>query len=91
MLAKFFIFYYINNMKNNKFAERLKNLRVSFGFTQSSLGNMVGYNKTAICDWETRGKEPKFDILIKLAGIFNVSTDFLLGVVDKKSNDKIKQ
>ena len=73
-------------MSNNKFSERLKQLRKKSGHTQTSLGELLGYNKTAICDWETRGKEPRFDILIKLAGIFNVSTDYLLGVEKNKEN-----
>ena len=71
-------------MKKNTFAERLKELRKGKGYTQEFLGQMMGYNKSAICDWETRGKEPKFDTLIHLADNLDVSTDYLLGVEQKR-------
>ena len=67
-------------MKKNLFAQRLKETRKNKGYTQDFLAKMLGYNKSAICDWETRGKEPKFDILIELSNILDVTTDYLLGV-----------
>lgn len=80
MLAKKLVIYYIIVMKTNLFSERLKELRIKKKLTQGELGELLGYNKTAICDWETRGKEPRFDVLIKLCNIFKVSSDFLLGI-----------
>ena len=70
-------------MKTNLFSIRLKEARIKNGYTQEMLANKIGYNKSAICDWETRGKEPNFDVLLKLLEILNVSADYLLGV-DKK-------
>ena len=67
-------------MKKNLFSKRLKETRKNKGYTQDFLAQMLGYNKSAICDWETRGKEPKFDILIELCNILDVTTDFILGV-----------
>lgn len=73
-------------MKRNLFAQRLKSRRKEKGYTQEFLGEMLGYNKSAICDWETRDKEPRYDILISLSQILDCTTDYLLGVVD--TNDK---
>ena len=67
-------------MKKNLFAERLKKIRREKGYTQEFLGQMLGYNKSAICDWETRGKEPKYDVLLSLCEILGVSADYLLGI-----------
>lgn len=66
-------------MKNNLFAIRLKETRIKQGFTQEMLAKEIEYNKSAICDWETRGKEPSFDVLLKLTKILNVSADYLIG------------
>lgn len=66
-------------MKNNLFSTRFKETRIKNGYTQELLASEIGYNKSAVCDWETRGKEPCFDVLIKIANILNVSTDYLLG------------
>lgn len=66
-------------MKNNLFSTRFKETRIKNGLTQELMANEIGYNKSAICDWETRGKEPSFDVLLKICKILNVSTDYLLG------------
>ena len=66
----------------NKFGERVKELRLEHGLTQEQLAKELGYKKNSVCNWEIRGKEPDFDMLIRLALMFNVSTDYLLGLVD---------
>ncbi len=67
---------------NNKFSERIKELRTEKGWTQSELADKINYKRNSISNWETRGKEPDFDTLILLANLFNVSSDFLLGIKD---------
>lgn len=66
-----------------KFAERVKKLRIENGLTQKQLSEKFNLNRTAVSDWETRDKEPSYLTLINLAKFFNVTTDYLLGVVDE--------
>lgn len=66
----------------NKFAIRVKELRLEKGWTQQELADKLDYKRNSICNWEIHNKEPDFDMLIKIAHIFNVSTDYLLGVED---------
>lgn len=69
--------------KENKFADRLLELRKEKGISQEKLGEALdGYKKTSISEWELGKKEPSFDVLLKVAEYFNVSTDYLLGRVD---------
>lgn len=68
--------------KINKFSQRVKELRKEKGWTQLQLAEQIGYKLGAVSEWENRHKEPSFDTLIKLANVFNVSTDYLLGRVD---------
>ena len=49
----------------NKFAERIKELRKENGWTQEQLASFLGYKRSAISEWETRNKEPVFDTLIQ--------------------------
>ena len=84
LFAKSWLVDYHINMKQNLFSQRLKEARIKNGLTQEQLAKEVGYNKSAICDWETRGKEPNFDILLKLVKILNVSADYLIGVPNVK-------
>ena len=60
------------------FGEKIYNLRVKFGLSQSELGNLVGVTNKAVSKWENGVSKPTFDILNKLANIFKVSVEELL-------------
>jgi len=62
---------------------RLKELRTDNEMTQSELGNRVGVIKQTVSSWESNTSAPNYEIVCKLAKIFNVSTDYLFGVTDK--------
>ena len=66
-----------------KFSERIKKLRIENGLSQEKLGKELHISRTAINDWENRGIETSFTTLIKIAQYFNVTTDYLLGLVDE--------
>lgn len=63
---------------------RIKNLRKAIGLTQAELGNKLGVIKQTVSSWENEISSPGNDALIKMADIFNVSLDYLLG---KTNND----
>ncbi len=67
-------------MKKNRFAEVLRELRLEKGLTQQQLGDIIGYRRVSICDWESRGRYPNYDVLIQLAEYFGVTVGYLLGV-----------
>lgn len=52
--------------------------------SQEKLGALVGFERSTIAMWEAGRSEPDNKTLIKLAEIFGVSTDYLLGLTDKK-------
>ena len=64
------------------FSERLKELRMRHGYSQSELAKAIGVERTRYNKWEAAGTEPSFAVLVKIADFFNVSTDYLLGRVD---------
>ncbi len=66
-----------------KFGERVKKLRTENNLTQKQLSEKFNLNRTAVADWETRGKEPSYSTLMDIAKFFNVTTDYLLGVIDE--------
>lgn len=74
-----------------KFAKRLRQLRKEKGLTQEELGNIFGLAKTTIAGYEKGGKEPKYEILVKIAEYFNVNTDYLLGLSDSKKRIVLKR
>lgn len=47
--------------------------------SQSELAQMLGISRSAVSSYENGTRSPNHDMLLKLAVLFNVSTDFLLG------------
>ena len=70
-----------------EFGNRIKTLRQKNSFTQSQLAERLGVTKSVISAYETGLRMPSYDILISLARIFKVSTDYLLGVERKEEID----
>ncbi|MEY8321408.1 helix-turn-helix transcriptional regulator [Lachnospiraceae bacterium 46-61] len=64
------------------FKDRLKMLRKEKKMTQVTLGQMLNYGYTAIANYESGRNNPSIEDLKKIAAIFNVSMDYLLGVND---------
>lgn len=61
------------------FGNTLKELRQKAGMTQKDLASKVGVTKSVISYYELSERSPSPEMLMKLAAIFHVSTDFLLG------------
>lgn len=58
---------------------RIKKLRLSKHLKQEHLAELVGINRVAITYYENNTRQPTYETLIRLAAIFDVSTDYLLG------------
>ncbi|GEN32024.1 transcriptional regulator with XRE-family HTH domain [Cerasibacillus quisquiliarum] len=67
-----------------KFNERLKHCRKMIGLTQEQIAIELGIKRTTYTKYETGENLPDFKILIKLADLFNVTTDYLLGRKSEK-------
>ena len=69
------------------FGNVLKTLRLKENMTQAKLAQKLGLTKSVISAYETGLRLPSYDILIHIARIFNVSTDYLLGLERKQEID----
>ena len=69
------------------FGKRLKLLRSQAGLTQKQLGAMIGVSKSVISFYELQERSPSPDVLMKLAAVFHVSSDYLLGLESGDSID----
>ncbi len=63
--------------------QRIKYLRNQNGFTQAQLAKKLNKSKSAICRYESGGKEPSLNTLIDISTLFNVSLDYLVGLEKK--------
>ncbi|EDN8918339.1 helix-turn-helix domain-containing protein, partial [Listeria monocytogenes] len=65
------------------FGNRLKQLRKNNNKTQEDISKILGISRGAYSHIENGRNEPDMETIVKLADIFEVSTDYLLG----KSNN----
>ena len=61
---------------------RIKELRKEFGLSQVDLAQRMEVTKQTISNWENENIQPSVDMLVGLANVFNVTTDYLLGLDD---------
>lgn len=66
------------------FGERLKELRKNAGLTQLQLAEKIWVTKATISYYEQSERNPSPEILKKLADVFHVTTDYLLGIESKQ-------
>lgn len=66
----------------SKIASILKALRTSKRLTRKQMAEIIGIRERVVLNYEQGDSNPPYDILIKFADYFGVSTDYLLGRTD---------
>ena len=61
------------------FRERLLEQRKLYGYTQRDMAERLGISQPSYVRYENGTSEPTQENLVKIADIFDVSTDYLLG------------
>ena len=62
------------------FSKHLKELRLENHFTQREIAAKVGVAHVSYLHWEQGKTEPSIDNICKLCEIFDVTSDYLLGI-----------
>lgn len=64
--------------------DRIKELRVRYNMNQRELADKLGIGNSTISQYETGERTPSDEVKVKMADLFNVSLDYLLGRTDNK-------
>ena len=64
--------------------ERLAELRKDHGMNQQELADKLGLSLSAISSYERDVNSPDDDVKVKLAKMFNISLDYLLGATNEE-------
>lgn len=67
--------------------DRLKTLREQSNYTHSELASVLGLGYAQIYRYEAGKTDPSGEILSRIANVFNVSVDYLLGRTDNPTPD----
>ncbi len=60
--------------------QRINELRIAMGWSQVQLAEKLRISKQTISNWENENIQPSIEMLIRIAKVFHVSTDYLLGL-----------
>lgn len=63
-------------------SQRLKTCRKEHKYTQKEVAIYCDITETAYQNYELGTREPKLSILIRIAGLYRVSLDYLVGLTD---------
>ena len=69
-------------------AERMKELRLEKKMKQVEVANAIGISTTAYCNYESGNRDPQTATLVKLAQLYHVSADYLLGLDEPPVEEK---
>lgn len=72
---------------NQPFPTTLRGLLRDRKVTQTALAEYLGVKRQSVGYWQNGDTSPDINILTKMAGYFNVSADYLLGLTDIKTPD----
>ena len=65
-------------------AKRLRECRKAKGLTQMQAATLCDITEKAYQNYELMTREPRIEILVRIADLFDVSLDYLPGRTDKK-------
>lgn len=60
--------------------QRIGELRAALGWSQVDLAKRLKVAKQTVSNWENENIQPSIEMLVRLAKIFGVTTDYLLGL-----------
>ena len=71
--------------------QRIRDLREDADLTQAELVRILGMHKTTYTNYEQGKREPPFSLIIQLAQLYNVSIDYIAGLVSRPEPLRRKQ
>ena len=60
--------------------QRIVEMRTALGWSQVELAKRLRVAKQTVSNWENENIQPSIEMLVRLAKLFRVSTDYLLGL-----------
>ena len=70
------------------YRERLRSIREDLDLTQAELGKLLNKSQQGYNHIEVGRAELKIDDLVKLCKFYNLSADYIIGLIDKKRTYK---
>ena len=73
-----------SKLERSELGHRLYTARKNAGYTQKEVSEILEVSQQSVAFWERKSKSLPADLICKLADLFGVTTDELLGLTQKK-------
>ena len=80
---------YEDNIMNQIFSERLRQLREEQGLTQAQLAEIIGVDSRTVSIWERGIRPPKDEYIIELCYALGVEMTYLFGLTDSREEIRL--
>ena len=67
------------------FSTNIKRVRLQAKETQRVMAERLGISQRTVASWESGDRMPSYEILLQIASLYQVSTDYLLGRIKQPS------
>jgi len=67
-----------NSLLGQQIGLRIRELRLERGWSQKTLADRLHINKSVVSYYELGDRFPTYDVLLSIADVFHVTTDFLI-------------
>lgn len=64
--------------------QRIRETRLARKMSQVDLANALGVTKQSVSNWENDNIQPSVEMLIRLSQVLSTSTDYLLGLENRR-------
>lgn len=64
--------------------KKINETRIALGWSQVILAQKLNVTKQTVSNWENDNIQPSIEMLVRLANLFGVTTDYLLGLDDNR-------
>lgn len=69
-------------------SERIRTIRRQKGLTQAELGQRIGVSQQVVTNYERGLREPTLETMLKIAGVFDVTLEQLVGAKPIKPDEQ---
>src|SRR5690625_6544582 len=74
------------SMGDKPISKKLKELREEKGYLQKFVADKIGVRSNTLSGYENGNRYPDLDMILKLAELYDVSTDYLLGRTNNRNS-----
>lgn len=72
------------------FSDKIKELRNDQSLTQKEFSEKIGLSTASVIAYERGDKKPSFEVLTKIAEVWNVSLDWLCDIPQQKNANRLR-